>query len=307
MVTKSAVIMLLGCGAELALGLMTCVAADVAPCDKHAQQSEFSWNPPNSLVTPRLARFYQLGDEVQAAYEHADGVDLAQRAREWQELAAVYRCNWNYGNAIHDANRYLGLASLRAGRLDEAAGFLVLAGKSTGSPQLDTFGPDLDLADALLKRGKTQAVTEYLRGVHQFWEMDNGQVEQWIAAINKGETPKLERFSFAPSPWLIALDWLIAALPAILTLTVLYLGRHRLRRKVAFAVVAIGLGYGAWFLMGYAVTALSLWMIGIASSAGRAGGYVFVYLPVVLLIVVPALVVLLVFRYLSFRQPRSIE
>jgi hypothetical protein len=282
---------------------MTGVAADVAPCDKHAQQSEFSWNPPNSLVTPRLARFYQLGNTVQAAYEHADDVELAQRAREWQELAAVYRCNWNYGNAIHDANRYLGLASLRAGRLDDAAGFLVLAGKSTGSPQLDTFGPDLDLADALLKRGKTQAVTEYLRGVHQFWEMDNGQVEQWIAAIKKGETPKLDRFGVAPSRWLIAFDWFIAALPAILTLTVLYVGRRRLRRKVVFTVVAMGFGYAAWFLMGYAVTALSIRMIGIAASAGRVGEYVFVYLPVVLVVAVPALAVFLVFKYLSSGQP----
>jgi hypothetical protein len=111
------------------------------------------------LVTPRLARFYQLGDEVQATYERANDVGVAERAKEWLELAVVYRCNWNYGNAIHDANRYLGLASLRAGKVDEAANFLVLASKSTGSPQLDTFGPELDLADALLKRGKTQAVT----------------------------------------------------------------------------------------------------------------------------------------------------
>jgi hypothetical protein len=294
--------MLLGCSAELALGPMTCVAADVAPCDKHAQQSEFSWNPPNSLVTPRLARFYELDDQVQAAYEHANDVELTQRAREWLDLAAIYRCNWNYGNAIHDANRYLGLATLRAGKVDEAAGFLVLASKSTGSPQLDTFGPDLDLADALLKRGKTEAVTEYLRGIHQFWEMDNGQVERWIAAIKKGETPKLERFGVTPSPWLIALDWFIATLPAILTLTVLYVGRRRLQRKVVFAVVAMGLGYGAWFLMGYDLTALSMWMIGIASSAGRVGEYVFVYLPAVLVIAAPAFVVLLVFRYLSSEQ-----
>jgi hypothetical protein len=198
-VTKLAVFVLLGCSAALASGP---VDADTAPCNKGAPQSEFSWNPPNSLVTPRLTRFYQLGDEVQAAYEHANDLELVQRASEWLDLAAVYRCNWNYGNAIHDANRYLGLASLRAGKVDEAASFLVLASKSTGSPQLDTFGPELDLADALLKRGKALAVTGYLRGIHQFWEMDHGRVGRWIAAINNGETPKLERFSVAPSAWL---------------------------------------------------------------------------------------------------------
>lgn len=305
--TKSAAIILFGCTAILALGPVTCAAADIAPCDKHAPQSEFSWNPPNPLVTPRLKRFYQLGDEVQAAYEHVNDEELRERASEWLDLAAVYRCNWNYGNAIHDANRYLGLASLRAGRVDEAANFLVLASKSLGSPQLDTFGPELDLADALLKRGQTQAVTEYLGGIHKFWEMDDGRVERWTAAINKGETPSLERFSGTPSPWSIAIDWLLTALPAILTLTLLYAGRRRLRRKVVFVVVAMGSAYGAWFLTGYALTMLSIWTIGYASSAGRIGQYAFVYLPMVLAIAVPAVVVFVVFRYLSSGRPRSVE
>lgn len=283
------------------------VAADAAPCDKGAPQSEFSWNPPNSLVTPRLARFYRVGDEVQAAYERANDVDLAERAKEWLDLAGVYRCNWNYGNAIHDANSYLGLASLRAGRVDEAASFLLLASKSTGSPQLDSFGPELDLADALLKRGRTREVTEYLQGIHQFWSMDDGRVERWIVEINKGERPDLERFTVTPSPWETALDWLIAALPAVLTLTLLYAGRHRLRNKVAFIVMAIGLSYGASFLMSYLMAGLWVRIIGIVSSAGRVGEYVFVYLPMVLAVVVPALVVFGVFRYLSSRQPRSVE
>jgi hypothetical protein len=302
MTLRSAIVWLL-----ISYAPATGAAADAAACDKGAPQSEFSWNPPNSLVTPRLARFYQLDDEVQAAYKRANDVELAERAKEWLELAAVYRCNWNYGNAIHDANRYLGLASLRAGNVDEAANFLVLASKSIGSPQLDTFGPELDLADALLKRGKIQVVTEYLQGIHRFWGMDNGQVDRWIAAIQLGEKPELDRFTFAPSPWVIALDWVIAGLPALLTLGLLYAGRHRLHRKVVFVVAAMGLGYGAWFLTGYLMVALWVRMIGIVASVGRAGEYVFVYLPMVLAVVVPALVVFWVFRYLSSKRPRSVE
>jgi hypothetical protein len=42
-------------------------------------------------------------------------------------------------------------------------------------------------------------------------------------------------------------------------------------------MVAMGLGYGAWFLMGYAVAALSTWTIGIAPSAGRVGEHLFVW------------------------------
>jgi len=137
--------------------------------------------------------------------------------------------------------------------------------------------------------------------------MDNGQVERWIAAINKGERPELERFTVTPSPWVTALDWFIAALPAVLTLTLLYAGRHRLRRKIVFVVVAMGLGYGAVFLMGYLFATLWVHLIALVSSAGRAGEYVLLCLPVVLGVVVPAFVVLWVFRYLSSRQPRSAE
>jgi hypothetical protein len=135
------------------------------------------------------------------------------------ELAAIYRCNWNYGNAIHDANRYLGLASLRDGNVDEAARLLVLSGKSTGSPQLDSFGPDLDLANQLLKHGKIDPVLEYLRDIKRFWKMDNGQLDQWLSAIDRGDKPELDRFSsMKPSPWMIALWWLVIGLPAIAAL-----------------------------------------------------------------------------------------
>lgn len=281
----------------------TGIAGDGAACDKGAPPSEFSWNPRKELVTPRLSRFYRLGDEVQTAYQSGNDADLAERAKEFLDLAAVYRCNWNYGNAIHDANRYLGLASLRAGKADEAAKFLVLAGKSTGSPQLDSFGPEFDLADALLKRGKSEAVIDYLGGVKRFWKMDDGQVDRWIEAINKGEKPELDRLAAAaPSRWLIAVDWLVMALPALLTLGLLYAGRHRLHRKSTFVAVALALGYGAWWLVGYALSALWVRVIGIVSSAGRLGEYVFVWLPLVLLIVLPALVVIWVFRYSSSRR-----
>jgi hypothetical protein len=294
------------------LWLVTClvptisVAADVGPCVKGAPQSEYSWNPRNELVTPRLAHFYQLGDEVQAAYVRKNDLELADRAKEFLELAAIYRCNWNYGNAIHDANRYLGLSSLRAGKVDEAADFLVLAAKSTGSPQLDTFGPDLDLANALLKRGKTQAVIEYLQGVHHFWEMDNGRTGKWIAAISKGEKPELDRVAVLQNPWWTAVDFLITALPLMLTLTLLYVGRHRLRRKVVFVVAALGLGYGAWLLIGYLMGAVWGRMVSTWASAGKLGEFALIYLPIVLAIAVPASVVFCVFRYLLTRPSRDV-
>jgi hypothetical protein len=264
-------------------------------CDKCIKESEFAWNPGKQYVTARLAHFYELDDQIKAAYEKADDTQLAAVAHEYLELANVYRCNWNYGNAIHDANRYLGLASLRRGNVDEAARFLVLSGKSTGSPQLDSFGPDLDLADQLLKQGKTDAVTEYLRDIRHFWKMDDGQVDQWPAAIGKGEKPNLDRFSsMKPKSWMIALQWLVMGLPAIFAGSLAYFGRRRLRQKVAFLIVGLLSGYASLLLLNWGMTFVVLHQLVISDSM-----FLIVYLPLILVLAVPALVVFGSFKLLA--------
>jgi hypothetical protein len=55
------------------------------------------------------------------------------------DLASSYRCNWNYGNATHDANRYLGLISLKAGDQAAASGLSIEIGQEQRIPQLDTL------------------------------------------------------------------------------------------------------------------------------------------------------------------------
>ncbi len=49
---------------------------DVA-CDKCAKDSEYSWNPNNKYVTPRLQRFYSLDDQITQSYSTND-YDLAK-------------------------------------------------------------------------------------------------------------------------------------------------------------------------------------------------------------------------------------
>jgi hypothetical protein len=175
-------------------------------------------------------------------------------AKENLELAAIYRCNWNYGNAIHDTNRVLGLISLKNGDIESAADFLLRAGKSTGSPQLDTFGPELDLADALLKQGEMEPVKVYLKDIKSFWEMNNGKVDVWLSEIEKGEKPELNRFSGnEPGPLLLFIFWLALFWPIILAAAFLYKNRRRIARKLLFFISAVAAGYiaiyaGNWFI-----------------------------------------------------------
>jgi hypothetical protein len=85
-------------------------------------------------------------------------MDLALAALEAGELelakkhaAETLRNNndpkgWNYGNIIHKANQILGRCALREGKPADAKMHLLAAGATPGSPQLDSFGPQMQLA-----------------------------------------------------------------------------------------------------------------------------------------------------------------
>jgi hypothetical protein len=260
------------------------------PCDKCAKESEFSWNPSNQFVSARLSRFYRIDDEIAAAYKANNFDKVKELGKENLELASVYRCNWNYGNAIHDTNRILGLVSLKSGEIDEAASYLIKAGKSTGSPQLNTFGPNLDLANELLKRGKVDAVKTYLIGIKSFWEMNNGQIDSWLAQIEKGDKPVLDRFAAnKPGPLLIFVLWLIAVWPLILSAIFLYAKRTRIKRKVVYSVSAALSGYAVMFmanwLFGYVIQAILSRMDDLSPTVISAISYspigVVLFLPVI--------------------------
>ena len=110
-------------------------------------------------------------------------------ALEYLYIAGFLTGNWNYGNAIHDANSMLGLLALRAGNVDQAIACLKAAGSSRGSPQLNTFGPQMELARELAIAGQYGAVAEYLQSVRAFWKMENGHIDIWLAELASGLVP----------------------------------------------------------------------------------------------------------------------
>jgi len=100
---------------------------------------------------------------------------------------------FRYGNAIHWANIALGFAALARDDLAAASEYLLRAGRTPGSPQLNRFGPDRDLARALLERGERTAVLGYLAECRRFWEGEEALIDRWRTAIERGETTSLER------------------------------------------------------------------------------------------------------------------
>jgi hypothetical protein len=106
----------------------------------------------------------------------------------------VQQSNWSYGNAIHDANLVLGHVALADGKIAEAKEFLLAAGKTPGSPQLGSFGPNMSLAEQLLKQGEKQTVLEYFELCRKFWKSGQPRLDTWKKAVETGEIPNFSKY-----------------------------------------------------------------------------------------------------------------
>ncbi len=134
-------------------------------------------------------RFVILNIVAKAAFSAGHYEKAKVYAAELLDVASQYKDDWNYGNAIHDGHLVLGRIAVKNGDLDKAKTHLLSAGKTPGSPQLKTFGPNMYLANDLLEAGEKETVLEYFRDCKKFWEMNDGRLDSWIASIKGGGKP----------------------------------------------------------------------------------------------------------------------
>jgi hypothetical protein len=134
-------------------------------------------------------RWLALGDAALWNTQAGDW-NLAQiYAEELLATAPRYGTDWNYGNAIHDAHSALGLVALRSHDIAAAKAALLEAGKTPGSPQLDSFGPNTTLAKELLEHGEREVVLQYFDLIAVFWEMGGEELPEWRALVKAGRMP----------------------------------------------------------------------------------------------------------------------
>lgn len=121
--------------------------------------------------------------------------ELAKKnARKLLKQAEQYSEDWNYGNALHYGNTFLGLIAFKEGDTHKAKEYLISSANTPGSPQLDSFGPNMSLARKLLDAGEADAVLRYLKLCSRFWDQEFSQVSKWSSAIEVGRDP-----SFGPN------------------------------------------------------------------------------------------------------------
>lgn len=138
--------------------------------------------------TPEM-RFYALNDAAKQSFVLGKTEDARKFANELMTLLPQFEGNWNYGNAMQDANLVLGRIAVLEGRMDEAKKHLLLAGESPGSPQMDSFGPNMSLAKDLLEKGEQQIVLDYFDLCRKFWEMHDGKLDEWSQQVKDGKIP----------------------------------------------------------------------------------------------------------------------
>jgi hypothetical protein len=142
------------------------------------------------------ARLLGLRSAAERALWREDLDDAESLARELLSLAERYRADWYYGNAIHHGHSLLGRVELKRNRLGPAIEHLHEAGKTPGSPQLNSFGPNMVLAQELLELGEKEAVLKYCELCRAFWSAQASitlwgyhPLDGWTKAIEEGDRP----------------------------------------------------------------------------------------------------------------------
>jgi len=140
-----------------------------------------------SSVMGRDAMLTSLGKMAFAAGETEKAKTYAAEMANTSEDGGQ---SWNYGNKVFMGNQLLGRIALAAGDVEEAKKRLLEAAKTPGSPQLGSFGPNMQLASELLEAGEKETVLEFFENCKMFWDMGSDKLDVWRDAVNKGQQPE---------------------------------------------------------------------------------------------------------------------
>jgi beta-lactamase regulating signal transducer with metallopeptidase domain len=130
-----------------------------------------------SYLLPNMARAALAAGRLDKAAAYAN------------QMLAATGDDWNKGNMIYYGNFVLGMVAVQKGDLQTAEDHLLAAADTPGSPQLNSFGPNMRLAKELLDRGRKDTVLVFLKKCMRFWTLSTSPCSRWIREIEEGQTP----------------------------------------------------------------------------------------------------------------------
>jgi biopolymer transport protein ExbD len=173
------------------LGQLYRLEANGQPGTNLAAKSLAEFEKAQSQTSPAVPGSPRLVDMAQMALAAGDLEKARTYANELLGPGLQWSRGGNAGNALFHGNIVLGRIALREGKMDDAKKYLLEAGKTKGSPVLNTFGPSMTLAKELLEKGETNAVLEYFQECGRFWPSYGGEnkIAEWTAEVKEGRTP----------------------------------------------------------------------------------------------------------------------
>jgi tetratricopeptide (TPR) repeat protein len=142
-----------------------------------------------ALTPDPQEQYYLLSDLAKMAFTASDAAKATLYAKRLLSEAKQLPFDWNYGNAIYTGNLILGRVALAANDVASAKTYLLAAAATPGSPQLNSFGPNMTLARDLLARGERDTVLEFFQRCGKFWTMGADTLKQWTKVVKNGGTP----------------------------------------------------------------------------------------------------------------------
>jgi hypothetical protein len=124
------------------------------------------------MATEGYGRSVQMSDLAVLYVDEDRAAEAKDYADKLLAIAEDHRMDWNYSNAVHSAHTTFGRIAVREGNLDKAVRHLEASVTVNGSPQLNSFGPRLILADELYAAGRVTEVIQFLELSRQFFSDD---------------------------------------------------------------------------------------------------------------------------------------
>jgi Flp pilus assembly protein TadD len=143
-----------------------------------------------SADTDEETKFYRLDYLAKSALAAGEIEKASLYAQQLLKAGEKHPKDWNYGNSIHHGNNVLGQIALKKGNVQEADEFLLKAGQTPGSPQLNSFGPNMTLAKELLEAGEKDTVLRYFALCGKFWKSGTDRLDDWTKEVKAGLVPK---------------------------------------------------------------------------------------------------------------------
>ena len=155
----------------------------------YASKSLVSYKKALASTSDSLARFGLTISIATAAVEAGNLMTAGKAAKSLLRRALQHKNSYQYGNGIHCGHVVLGKIAFAQNRLKTAVSQLMAAGRTPGSPQLNSFGPDFSLAQSLLAIGLRAEVLQYIRMVQRFWRNHDDVIDRWVSEIESRSNP----------------------------------------------------------------------------------------------------------------------